>query len=106
MAQAEKDFPKGIMVKNPKDGAPSFVLANVSIKVDDAIEYLQEFKRNTGKEWWNGQIKESQGGKKYLERDTWEPKSDPGAYVPAPANPNFVPHAANGISPDSPDLPF
>lgn len=75
MAQ-EAEFPKGVIVKRPKETAPDFVKADVSIKVDDLIEYLQNCNPKSG--WWNGQIKESREGKLYISRDTYE-APDPSA---------------------------
>ena len=36
----EMEFPKGLMVKKPRDGAPDFVIASISIKREELIEWL------------------------------------------------------------------
>jgi hypothetical protein len=45
---AEKKFAKGFYGKTKRQGAPAFVLGSLSIKVDDAIQWLQENKNDKG----------------------------------------------------------
>lgn len=66
------NFIDGLIVKEPHQNAPSFVVAKLSIKIDDMIEWLQ------GQEgdWVNGDIKISQNGKWYAAVDDWKPNQD------------------------------
>ena len=65
-------FPDGFIVKrNPN--APEWVLANVSIKVDEFVKFLKEHDKNG---WVNLELKNSKEGKPYLQLDTWEPNKD------------------------------
>lgn len=38
----ETKFARGFFFKRPKEGAPAFVKGNLGIKIDEAIEFLQE----------------------------------------------------------------
>ena len=97
MADNEIEFPKGLIVKAPRDGAPDFVKAAISIKREELIEWLQ------GREgdWINLDVKEAKSGHWYSAVNTFRPKQreeqKPGANVPA----------ADYDGPDDPDLaPF
>jgi hypothetical protein len=81
----DKIFPVGIFAKPPHENAPDFVKAKVSVKVEDFIGWAKA----VGEEWINMDIKISQGGKMYMEVDTWKPsKSATGGSSPAkPAEP-------------------
>lgn len=46
--QKEKKYIKGFYGKKPNEKAPAFVLGNLSIKVDDAINFLQDNKNDKG----------------------------------------------------------
>ena len=74
MEQTEKVFASGFLFKR-NENAPEWVIGSQSIKVDEAIAFLQE-NQNNG--WVNLQVKKSKGGKFYMELDTWEakPKAD------------------------------
>jgi hypothetical protein len=78
---AEAEFPKGLMVKKPRDGAPDFVIASISIKREELIEWL------SGKDgdWINLDVKEAKSGHWYASVNTFKPKQEnkPGANVPA-----------------------
>ena len=68
-------FAKGLYVKPPREGAPDWVKFKMSIKREEAIQWLQ----GQTDEWINTEVKESKGGKWYAEVDTWKPdpnKSD------------------------------
>ena len=77
----EMEFPKGLMVKKPRDDAPDFVIASISIKREELIEWL------SGKDgdWINLDVKEAKSGHWYSSVNTFKPKqeSKPGANVPA-----------------------
>jgi hypothetical protein len=91
---AEKVFAEGIIFKR-NDNAPDFVVGSMSVKVEEAVPFLQANAKNG---WTNLQVKKSQNGKYYIELDTFEPKAQGGAQQPAPAQP--------AASQANPDLPF
>tara|TARA_R110002020_G_scaffold31694_7_gene98449 strand:+ start:3108 stop:3362 length:255 start_codon:yes stop_codon:yes gene_type:complete len=66
----DKIFADGFIFKR-KDTAPDFVVGNMSVKVDEAIEFLKTHMKNG---WVNMGIKKSKAGNYYMELDTWEPK--------------------------------
>ena len=75
------EFVNGLIVKAPRDTAPDFVKAAISIKVADLTEWLA----GREDEWVNIDVKESKGGKWYAAVSTFKPKQEkkPGANVPA-----------------------
>ena len=79
---ADMEFPKGFIVKPPRDNAPDFVKGSISIKIDEFREWMD------GREgdWLNLDLKESQGGKWYASVNTYKPErkeeTKPGANVP------------------------
>jgi hypothetical protein len=70
---AEKKFAKGFYGKTKRQGAPAFVLGSVSIKVDDAIQWLQENKNETG--YVNLDINEGRDEKLSIFLNEFVPKS-------------------------------
>jgi hypothetical protein len=84
----DKIFANGFLFKDKNENAPEWVIGKMSIKVDEATEWLND---HADKGWVNIEIKRSQSGKPYMELDTWkptpqdEPKAAPKA-APAPAN--------------------
>ena len=92
-------FADGFIFKRPREGAPEFVKGALSLKVDEAIAFLQKH-NNAG--WVNLDLKNSQGGKLYLQLNDWKPPVD-AAQPPAQA-PQASPQA--GTNPqDSQDAP-
>jgi hypothetical protein len=79
----EMEFPKGLIVKAPRDGAPDFVKAAISIKREELIEWLEQREG----EWINLDVKEAKSGHWYAAVNTFKPKArdeqKPGANVPA-----------------------
>jgi hypothetical protein len=75
----EKIFAEGFIVKR-KDNAPEFVIANVSVKVSEAIAFLKNHEKNG---WVNLGIKKARSGSMYMELDTFEPRKTD-APTPAP----------------------
>ena len=67
----ETIFADGFIFKR-KENAPEFVVGSQSIKVEEAIAFLQANQKNG---WVNLDIKQSKGGKYYCQLDTWQPKS-------------------------------
>ena len=77
---SENNLPKGIYFKLPHEKAPDFVKGKISIKVVEALEYLQD-KFKADQEWLNLDIKVSKQGKGYLAVDNWKPNK--GGQVPS-----------------------
>lgn len=67
--EQEKIFADGFVFKRPKSNAPDFVKGKLSIKVDDAIAFLQKHQNNG---WVNIDLKNSKSNNLYLELDTWK----------------------------------
>lgn len=82
--EQEKEFPKGIRFDKPKEGAPDFVKGKIGIYAPDFIEYLQAKKNEKG--WVNLDLKQSKGGKLYLDLDDWKPTGQSDTI-----NPNEIP---------------
>lgn len=72
---SEKKFIGGLLVKAPNQGAPSYVIAKLSIKREELIAWLQTEQG----EWINADIKTSQGGKWYASVDDWKPNQGGGS---------------------------
>ena len=68
---AEKEFPKGLMVRMPREGAPEFLKFSISIKRAEFGNWLREKK---DQEWINLDVKVSKEGKLYAEVNNWKPK--------------------------------
>lgn len=66
----EKIFADGFIMKKPHQNAPDFVMGKLSIKVDDAVMFLQKHIDNG---WVNLDMKKSKEGKIYLELNNWKP---------------------------------
>lgn len=81
----DKIFVNGMVVKR-NDNAPEYVLANLSIKRTDLIDFL----RQQDSDWLNVALKRAKSGKCYAELDTWKPteKLADVARSPAPAAPD------------------
>lgn len=95
--QKPKVFADGFSFKR-NDNAPEFVVGRQSIKVDEAMTFLQTHQKNG---WVNIDIKRSQKGTYYCELDTWEAKPQGGNVAPAP-----VKAAPVLLENTEPDLPF
>lgn len=71
MAQEEKIFADGFVFKR-NENAPDFVVGRISIKVDDAIAFIQQHVKNG---WVNLGVKQARSGNYYMELDTFEAES-------------------------------
>jgi hypothetical protein len=96
----EKKFAEGFIFKR-RDNSPDWVVGKLSIKVDQATEFLIKNDKN---EWVNLNINQSKMGASYVELDTWEPAATnsfapPGLPTPVSAPAPFDPSATD-------DLPF
>jgi hypothetical protein len=90
----DKVFAQGFSFKRNAN-SPEFVVGKQSIKVDEAVAFLQANQKNG---WVNLDVKQAKNGNYYMELDTWEPKGASQAGS-APKNP-FAPTTSTG------DLPF
>lgn len=72
---ADKEFVNGLIVKAPREGAPDFVKASISIKRKDLGNWLRE----KNDDWINLDVKESRDGKWYAEVNNWKPTNTPAA---------------------------
>ena len=85
-------FADGMIVKAPREGAPSFVKAAVSIKVDEFIAFLQRNRKADG--WVNLDLKESakEGHKWYAALNTFSKGEAPKPQAEATdVNPDDIP---------------
>jgi hypothetical protein len=71
MAQDEKVFANGFSFKR-QENAPDFVVGRLSLKEDEAKDFLRNNFKNG---WCNLNIKKAKSGSYYVELDTYEPKS-------------------------------
>jgi hypothetical protein len=71
MAQEEKIFADGFVFKR-NENAPDFVVGRISIKVDDAVAFIQQHVKNG---WVNLGVKQARSGNYYMELDTFEAES-------------------------------
>ena len=96
--QQEKIFADGFIFKrNPK--APSFVIGRVSMKVEEAINFLKTHEKNG---WVNVDIKEARSGNHYIELDTFEATKNDSAVDKYEAKKQPAPAEEESVS----DLPF
>ena len=74
----EKVFADGFSFRR-NEKAPDFVVGNLSIKADEAIQFINSHKREG---WVNLSIKYGRSGNPYIELDTFVPKSDAAKTTP------------------------
>ena len=67
-----KVFPKGLIYKLPREGAPEFVKGSLSIKVDEFTEFCAQ-NHNNG--WVNLDFLKSKEGKLYFALNDWKPEN-------------------------------
>jgi len=75
---SDKKFANGLIVKERRPTAPEYVICNLSIKVDEFIQTLQE---NQSNGWVNINCLIAKSGKPYAEIDTWQPTQGDAAKV-------------------------
>lgn len=69
--QSETIFADGFIFKK-RDNAPDFVVGQLSIAVEDAIQFIGQHEKNG---WVNLDIKQSRAGKYYIELNQFVPKN-------------------------------
>jgi predicted membrane-bound spermidine synthase len=67
---SDKIFADGFHFDKARENAPTFVLGRISVRVNDAIAFLNEHKNERG--FVTIDVKESKGGKVYCELDTYQ----------------------------------
>ena len=65
----DTEFVDGLIVKAPRNGAPEYVKAQISIKREELIAWLS----GKGGEWINVDVKVSKNGKWYAAVNDWKP---------------------------------
>ena len=76
MDKPNKVFVNGLISKDIPDTTPEFILGKLSVKVSEFIKWLEENKGLADNDWMNLTIMRSKStGKRYMEVDTWKPKS-------------------------------
>tara|TARA_R110000772_G_scaffold53717_1_gene122789 strand:+ start:591 stop:815 length:225 start_codon:yes stop_codon:yes gene_type:complete len=61
----------GVFAKHPHQNAPSFVKAAISVKVEEAIQFLRDNANHAG--YVNFDLKESKDGKLYVQHNDYQP---------------------------------
>lgn len=87
MSEQEKVFADGFSFKR-QESAPNFVVGSLSMKVDEAIQFMKD---NERKGWVNLQIKQARSGNYYIELDTWQPKGGDQAPARTSTDPAHAP---------------
>ena len=90
------EFPAGLIIKAPREGAPDFVKGSISIKRAELVDWLNQ-KQD---EWINLDIKVSKQGKWYTQVNTWKPEGNKAAPSEAPTKARA--HEDAGLD----DIPF
>jgi hypothetical protein len=100
--QNEIEFVDGLIAKAPRDGAPDFIKAALSIRREALIAWLQA----RDGEWVNVDVKEARSGKWYCSVDAWKPKEkqEGQRQERAPSQQNAT--APAGDDPYGDDVPF
>ena len=88
-----KVFADGFIFKR-NETAPEFVIGGISVKVDEATKFLSVNAKNG---WVNLDVKQSKGGKYYMELNTFEPKSSGGNSPAVAEKENFKVAAGDGL---------
>lgn len=65
-------FPDGIMYSKPNENTPDFVKGRISIRISDAIPFLQA---NANNGWVNLDLLLSKKGSMYLKLNDWKPQN-------------------------------
>jgi hypothetical protein len=73
----EKVFAEGFSFKR-QDNAPDFVVGRLSVKCDEAIQFMKEHQSNG---WVNFNIKYAKSGNPYVELDTWKPTGETASHA-------------------------
>jgi hypothetical protein len=109
----ERVFADGFSFRKPTGDAPEYVVGRLSLKVDDAMAFVNANKNANG--WINLSIMIGRSGNPYVELDTYEPKKDDGEPTEVKPKPkaklgnieqNFQEDAIREMEEDDDELPF
>lgn len=101
---AEKTFVEGFIAKKPHEKSPDFVVANISIKAQELIAFIEKHRKADG--WLNLDLLKSKDGQKmYAVLNEWkrEEKIETSASV-LPDYSSIPPDGYENIKPE--DIPF
>ena len=102
MAQDEKVFANGFSFKR-QENAPEFVVGRLSLKEDEAKDFLRNNFKNG---WCNLNIKKAKSGSYYVELDTYEPTNGMKDGPKQEAKPQGTPRGPLNEPEDDMPLPF
>ena len=102
----ERVFADGFSFRKPSADAPEYVVGSLSLKVDDAIAFVNAHKNANG--WINLSIMIGRSGNPYVELNTYEPKKDDGepTEVKPKAKAKPAPQPEPEVEEEDEDLPF
>jgi hypothetical protein len=101
----ESILAKGFFCENPREGAPDYVLAKISIKVPDAIAFLNEHANASG--YVNLDLLDGLKGKPYLKLNDWKPSGTARREETAPEVSGYPDPAEDELQDINPeDIPF
>jgi len=73
MSQKERVFADGFRFER-KEGAPEYVVGRLSLKIDEAVAFINKHANANG--WINLSVMIGRSGNPYVELDTYEPKQN------------------------------
>lgn len=97
----ERLFADGFSFKR-NENAPEFVTGRLSIKVDEAVNFMKQHQKNG---WININVKKARSGNFYLELDTYTPKGGESA-TEVKQMPNKAQSSKKPVEDLGEDLPF
>ncbi len=75
MENKEKLFVEGMNWKDKRDNTPEWIKGSIGINAKQLFTFLTQQKHHMNeKGWFTVDVKESKGGKTYMELNTWKPK--------------------------------
>ena len=93
---SEPIFADGFILKAPHDKAPDYIKGSISVKVDEAIAFLEMHKDAKG--WVNLDLKVAKNDKWYIQKNEWKPEKK------AETSPSELPDYTEEVKPE--DIPF
>jgi len=102
MSQKERVFADGFRFER-KESAPEYVVGRLSLKIDEAVAFINKHANANG--WVNLSIMIGRSGNPYVELDTYEPKqnAEPQEVKPKAA---VKSKPAPAVEEEDEDLPF
>ena len=76
-------YAKGFFCEKPRENAPDFIIARVSVKVPDAVAFLNAHANASG--YVNMDMLQGNNGP-YLKLDEWKPEARQSAPAPSPSS--------------------